>query len=295
VIQNYVSPESSAVSESPAPPQDSPEQTTALQLFDAALVAFKQGQYKQALSGIDEALKSLPQDPVLHETRALCLFALGQYKDAAATLNSLLASAPGMDWTSMSSLYGNADDYTAQLRKLEARVESSPSDSAALFVLGYHYLVIGQNDAAISALQRVVKLQPKDATAQRMLTALSPQETTVTEKPTETTPAPANAVVDTPAGPTTDLVGKWVAKSPDATVELTISEDSKFTWRAAPQGKQAIAIKGNVATSSDELVLETKDQGNMAGKVKSGGSDKFTFAMLGMPPSDPGLAFMRQK
>jgi len=148
--------------------------------------------------------------------------------------------------------------------------------------------VIGQNDTAIKALREVVKLQPKDATAQRMLASLAPPE----EKSTDTTPAPTDPPAAA-AGPSTDLVGNWVAKDSDATVELTITEDSQFTWRATPAGKPAVEVKGNVAASSDSLVLETKDQGNMAGKVKSGGADKFTFAMQGMPPSDPGLAFER--
>ncbi len=294
VVQNYVEPAADATGATAAAPQDSPETTAAMKQFDAALAAFKQGQYDQALSSIDASLRSLPKDPVLHETRALCLFALGRYKEAAATLNSLLASAPGMDWTSMSSLYGNADDYTAQLRKLEAQVKSNPSDASALFVLAYHYLVIGQNDAAIKALQQVVKLQPKDATAERMLAALSPPETKTADAAAPSATAPS-ATPAAPAGPSTDLVGSWLAKSTDATVELTITEDSQFTWRATPMGKPPVEVKGNVATSSEELVLETKDQGNMVGKVKSGGPDKFTFAMLGMPPSDPGLAFERRK
>ena len=43
--------------------------------------------------------------------RVLTLFALGDYTPAAAALNSFLSSAPGMDWTTMSSLYGSIDDY----------------------------------------------------------------------------------------------------------------------------------------------------------------------------------------
>jgi tetratricopeptide (TPR) repeat protein len=277
--------------------QEPPQQQAAFSQFDTALAAFKAGQYSQALAGIDASLKELPQDPVLHETRALCLYALGRYKEAAATLNSLLASAPGMDWTSMSSLYGNADDYTLQLRKLETHVKNNATDPSAMFVLAYHYLVIGQNDSAVRALQEVVKLQPKDATAQRMLAALAPPEEKAAEAATPAAPPPpAPAPAETPAapaGPTTDLVGDWVAKDDYATVELSITDDSQFTWRATPKGKAAVEVKGNVAASADQLVLETKEQGNMAGQVKSEGADKFTFAMAGMPPSEPGLAFER--
>ena len=88
-------------------------------------------------------------------------------------LNSLLSSAPGMDWTTMSNLYGNIDDYQTQLRKLEAFCQAHPKDSAAEFVLAYHYLVTGSQDAAVNALKMVVANQPRDVTARRMLDALT--------------------------------------------------------------------------------------------------------------------------
>ena len=86
---------------------------------------------------------------MLHEFGALCLFAQGDYSRAAAVLNAVLAVAPGMDWTTMSSLYPNVDTYTQQLRKLEAFTNDKPTDAAARFVLAYHYLVVGHTDAAI--------------------------------------------------------------------------------------------------------------------------------------------------
>ena len=89
-------------------------------------------------------------------------------------LNAVLAAAPGMDWTTMSSLYPNVDTYTQQLRKLEAFTNEKPNDAAARFVLAYHYLVVGHTDAAIGELKAVVEDQPGDKVAQRMLDALQP-------------------------------------------------------------------------------------------------------------------------
>ena len=43
-------------------------------------------------------------------------------------------------------------------------------------MLAYHYLVLGSKDEAIRALSAVVKNQPKDVTAKRMLDALVPPE-----------------------------------------------------------------------------------------------------------------------
>jgi hypothetical protein len=284
IVQQVVA--SEPASDPGAAPAAAPTADPAVQAFDEGLALFKRGSYPQALSKFDSALRLAPQDPVIHEVRALTLFALGRYTDAAATLNALLASAPGMDWTSLSSLYGDTADYTAQLRKLETHVKANPTDTAAMFTLSYQYLVIGENDAAIRGLKEVVKQQPKDATAQKMLAALAP------DPEPESQPAPPPAA-NAPAEPTTDLVGNWLAKGPDVAIKLVIDEQSNFTWTATPTGKPPVELKGVLSSTADQIVLESKDQGAMAGKVKSGGPDKFTFFMQGMPAGDPGLAFQR--
>ena len=285
VVDNYLASDANGVVVAAAPQTSAEEQAT--QLFDAGLAQFKSGDYAGALTQFDVALQKLPGDPVVHEVRALTLFALGEYQPAAAALNSFLSSAPGMDWTTMSGLYGNDDDYQTQLRKLEQYCRTHPSDAPSHFVLAYQYLVIDAKDAAVNALRVVVKNQPKDSTAKRMLDALSPAAQ----------PA-ASATAATPtdgAAPETDLVGNWRAKAGDTTIDLAITEDSQFTWKAAQPGKPAIELNGQLESTSDDLVLESKDKGQMAGAVKSLGPDKWHFALSGAPPSDPGLSFARVK
>ena len=108
---------------------------------------------RRALQLDQQALRKSPQDPVMHEVGALCMFAMGDYTGAAAVLDNLLAVAPGMDWTTLIGLYGDVDAYTAQLRALEAYCKQKPDDAASHFVLAYHYLVAGYNDAAADAAQ----------------------------------------------------------------------------------------------------------------------------------------------
>jgi hypothetical protein len=189
-----------------------------------------------------------------------------------------------MDWTTMSGLYGRTDDYTTQLRNLESYCQKNPNDPASQFVLAYHYLALGSKDDAITALQMVVKNQPKDYTAKRMLDALSP-------------PTPS-AVTDEPADadgnpPETDLVGGWRAIAGTTTIELDITEDSEFFWKATQSGESPVELKGVINTGADAIALETEDKGTMSGSVKSLGPDKWQFALSGAPPSDPGLSFER--
>lgn len=257
--------------------------------FDAGLARFKAGEYSAALGEFDAALKALPGDPVIHEVRALALFAVGDYTPAAAALNSLLSAAPGMDWTTMSSLYGNSDDYTTQLRKCEAFAKAHPDDAAPYFVLAYQYLVIGSKEAAVEALRIVVKDQPKDATAKRMLDALAPPET-VAQTPTPEPPPPTASADDKP---NTDLVGTWKASADGSTIELTITEDSKFTWKATQSGKPPVELKGDIGGVDQQLILQSAQQGAMSGDVKSEGADRWKFSLTGAPPNDPGLTFER--
>ena len=169
VVNNYASSDGDAADPSQPTVAETSESEQATKLFDDGLALFKSGDYQSALGQFNAALQKLPGDPVVHEVRALTLFALGDYKSSAAALNSFLSSAPGMDWTTLSGLYGNTDEYQAQLRKLESYCSSNRNDAAAYFVLAYQYLVIGSKENAVKALQVVVKNQPKDSTAKRML------------------------------------------------------------------------------------------------------------------------------
>jgi tetratricopeptide (TPR) repeat protein len=297
----------------PAPPQaEAPTTDPGLEQFDEALAAFRSGDYRLALQRCTEALRSRPNDPVIHEVRALALFARGSYKSAAATLNSLLATSPGMDWTTLSGLYGNPDDYSQQLRKLEAQCESNPRDDAAHFVLAYHYLVTGNAEEAVDALRVVVAQQPRDATAKRMLEALAPsdeptavaatppkpagvRQASATEpvppvppQPSATPTAQAEAVA-----PQIDLVGRWRAVADGTTIELAIDDASQFEWSATPSKGTATKLSGKVLATSDTLVLDSETQGSMVGHVKPAGRDEFRFALAGGPPEAKGLDFRR--
>ena len=282
---------SAPTAESPAAPVVSESD----RLVDEALAKFKAGDYGAALAGCDKALKLSPKDSVVHEVRALALFAFGRYPEAAATLNAVLAVAPGMDWTTLSGLYDDVDTYTAQLRKLEAACKANPGDAAAHFVLAYHYLVGGYADMAAEALKVVVAKQPDDAVAKRLLEAITPPKDS-------TAPAQAGGSANTAtqpaapaAGPETDLVGSWKATSGKDSVLLTITEDSKFTWKAVTEGKPPVELSGTISTASDAIALQSESAGTMTAKVASKGSDAFDFALAGAPPEVKPLAFQRVK
>lgn len=306
VVNNYVEANSTSSGEEAQVDQSNAAQEQTFSAFDQGLAKFEAGQYVSALTDFNKSIKELKGDPVVHEVRSLTLFAIGDYTQAAAGLNSLLSSAPGMDWTTMSGLYGDPEDYTTQLRKLEQFCKQNPTDAGAHFVLAYHCLVTGEKDAAINALQVVVKNQPKDVTASRMLEAMVPSEKSIaaatpspapaTPSPVTATPSPAPATA--PAGteePQTDLVGSWKALASDTNIELSITEESQFLWKAVGKDQPSVQLDGKLIVGSDGISLETKNQGAIGGTVVSKGADNWVFMMTGAPASDPGLSFMRMK
>ncbi|MCE3016924.1 MAG: hypothetical protein LW870_13780 [Pirellula sp.] len=298
VVNNYVDSTSESSKEETRVAQPSDSQEMSFSSFDQGLAKFRSGQYISALTDFNTSIKELPGDPVVHEVRSLALFAIGDYTKAAAGLNSLLSSAPGMDWTTMSGLYGEPEDYTTQLRKLEKFCKQNPNDAGAYFVLAYHCLVTGQKDAAVNALKVVVKNQPKDVTAMRMLEAMAPSEKSTTPSPATPPTAsasPASAVPVGTAEPQTDLVGSWKAQTNDTNIELSITEESQFKWKASVKDQPAIQLDGMLAVGSDGISLETKNQGSIGGSVVSKGADNWVFIMTGAPASDPGLSFTRIK
>jgi hypothetical protein len=313
VVNNYIQVETptTVVADAPvaaAPPRaeaPQPPQPDTSALTDEALAAFRRRDYDTALAKLDRAVQRSPGDTVLHEVRGLCLFALGRYPEAAAVLNAVLAVAPGMDWTTLSGLYDDVGEYTRQLRNLEAACRAEPTSAANHFVLAYHYLVGGHGDLAADALEVVVKQQPGDAVATRLLDALEPEEppapaekaagTEAAAKDGAAKPEPKAGTEAAEVAPETDLVGRWRAVMGDDAIELVVAEDFTFTWKAVPKGKPAVELSGTLSTTADIIALESEKAGTMVAKVKSQGADAFEFSLAGAPKDAPPLRFERQK
>lgn len=264
-------------------------------LVDSAVSAFKAGDYQSALTQIDQAIKANPNDGVLHELRALTLFATKKYGESAATIHSVLAVGPGWDWPTMASLYPDVEQYTEQLRALEAFAKKNTDDAGAQFLLGYHYMTLGHPENAATEFSKVVKVQPKDRVAQDLLQLVDkPKEG---ERP-EPLPEPGENVADTkpeeppPAAFKAEaVVGAWTASRDDgAKFNLDLNADKSFKWHYA-QGDRHDEFAGTYSLEGSLLVLQRKDGGAMVGHLTPDGDGKFTFKMLGAPKEDPGLAF----
>lgn len=147
----------------------------AIRRLDAARAAFRQQDYRRSLDLVEGAIRLLPDDPVMHEFRALALFAMREYDAAATVIYSVLGAGPGSDWSSMSTLYDNQEIYLAQLRDLSQYIAGVPDRPGPRFLLAYHLLVVGHPEAAYSQLVAVQRMRPDDRVTSEILRALQQQ------------------------------------------------------------------------------------------------------------------------
>ena len=280
-------------------PPDEGVTNQAMSTFDQAREAFKQGDYPRALSLTDQALPHVPNDPTLHEFRALTLFAMGRYDEAAAALYAVLSVGPGWDWSTLISLYGSPDAYTQQLRALEDYATKNPRSAAARFVLAYHYLTEGHPEEAASQLKEVVALQPKDQLSAQLLQQLqapangSPGNQST--QPGSPAPGPATTSLPNPASPGQEgqLVGTWTAQpSAETTITVTFQDQSRFTWKVAHQGQDHL-IQGQLSYVNGILTLSQDQNNAMVGDVVWQDPNHFRFKVLGGGQADPGLTFTK--
>jgi tetratricopeptide (TPR) repeat protein len=265
--------------------QPPPLPETASQLFDAARAAFKQVDYKTALTKTELALKDFPNDPVLHEFRALVLFAEGQYRQAAAVIHSVLASGPGWDWTTMSSLYADTDTYNNQLAGLEKAAADKPDDAALQFLLAYQYTTLGDASAAKDALTKANKLLPNDQIVTQLAQAAGVEGSRVEQKD------PPQAA---PADVYLDITGNWTATRADGgKIAMSIVKEGTFTWAFTDKSGKKESFDGTFTLEDDQLTLERKTGGALMGRITVLADNKFIFKVLGATANDPGLTFTK--
>jgi tetratricopeptide (TPR) repeat protein len=272
--------------------------------FDSAREAFRAGDYTRALDLVDQALRQTPNDPTLHEFRALILFALKRYDEAAVPLYAVLSVGPGWDWDTLISLYADPETYTQQIHALEDYAVKNSQSPQARLVLAYHYMTEGHTDAATRQFKSVVTLEPKDQLAPQLIQLLEKrqaQPAAGTESaPAPTPPAPSPTpppATSAPSGKEGRLEGTWTAQpAPDTTITLSFQDQGRFLWKVSRKGKDQ-QFSGKFTHENGVLTL-VQDQNNnnvMVGNVSWKDDSHFGFKVVGSGPGDPGLSLSSSK
>jgi hypothetical protein len=317
VVYDYSQP----INVTAAPPDASVTESTE-QVFSAARDSFMAGDYRRALELSDQVLKQTPNAAVVHEFRALCLFALKRYDEAAAVAYAVLTAGPGWIWSTMVGLYPGVETYTEQLRGLEAFERANPNSTSGRFLLGYHYMVQGNQEAAAEQFENVVKLQPNETLSASFAKALRKANEPAAVATAAATPGaaqsgavaavPANAAAPPEAGqtgaealpaeapeqqapppPPAQMAGTWKAQpAPDVSITLTLQPDGQFAWDVDSKGQKQ-SLTGNAGFKDNELALFQQEGPPLIGKVTQGDPNKFVFAPTGSGDKAPGLTFTK--
>ncbi len=282
--------ETTATDPSAALSSSQPQPTDAgMATFEEARVAFYAGDYVNALTKLDTTLKTMPRDTVVHEFRGLVLFALGKYPESAAATYAILAAGPGWDWTTMISLYGEAESYTKQLRALEDFAKANPKSADAHFLLGYHYQTCTHADNAAKQFKLAQTLLPDDKLLKQLVAMTTPPaESKKSDAPPEPPAVPSEKVLKAE-----QFVGNWKATSQGATFQLDLTKEGSFVWTYS-RGKEKQSVKGAFAVDQNNLALETNDGGGtMLAEIDFTNPSQFKFKMIGDGEKEPGLEFKK--
>jgi tetratricopeptide (TPR) repeat protein len=265
--------------------------------FDIAIAEFKNGNFPKALELTNIALKAIPNDPAIHEFRALVLFSMGNYTESASAIYSLLSVGPGWDWKTMSSLYSETAIYTQQLRALENYCRENKKDPASRFLLAYHYITCGHIDYAVKELRVVLSITPDDQLAKKLIATFEPEkEAPQNDKP----PAPQvvgesslGSAASKPSIKKEAIVGSWTSdRGTQGKITLTLNPDGNYVWKYKNQNVSD-SFKGTYTMGGNILTLVDSKGNPMVANITQSAPNQFNFKLTASGANDPGLDFKK--
>jgi Flp pilus assembly protein TadD len=145
---------------------------SAANFIDQGEIDFKAGKYQAAARDWQHALVDDPKNGGVMMLMAQTLLALGQYDDAAGATQAAMQMLPEDKWSVVVSnytqLYGNAQDYTDELKALEKARDAKPESPALHFLLGFHFGYLNYPKNAVTELDKTLTLAPKDLGARKL-------------------------------------------------------------------------------------------------------------------------------
>jgi len=140
--------------------------------FDLAVDAFRGGNYEAALRYCQHAMVDNARNGDVMLLTAQCLMAMGDYARAADAVRMAVETLPPEQWgnvlTSYATYYPDMQQYTDQLRRLEAAARQSRDRPELPFLLGYNYGFLNYAQQAVTQFDRALDVQPQDSAALKL-------------------------------------------------------------------------------------------------------------------------------
>jgi tetratricopeptide (TPR) repeat protein len=139
---------------------------------------FRAGHYSSAVQLWRHALVDDPKNGGVVMMLSQALFAVGQYDEAAGAAQYGMSLLPPDKWGAVvqryKELYGNQQDYTDELKRLEKARDASPDAPAIRFLLGYHFGYLAYPKQAVRELDKLLEIAPKDEMARKLQEQFKP-------------------------------------------------------------------------------------------------------------------------
>ncbi len=124
--------------------------------------SFRAGQLNEMLDGLQALSRQFGDVPEVYQLAALERFQTQDYARAAALAHTSLTAGRCWNWQGLRQLYDSREPYVEQLRKLEETVSKYPDAPELRFLLGYHYLMLGHDAAAVDQFRHVAESLPEE-------------------------------------------------------------------------------------------------------------------------------------
>lgn len=157
--------------------------------------AFKSGDYEKAIYALRHAVVDNPQHPEVVLLLGQALFAAGKFDESAGAVQAAMHQLPKESWgfivEHFQDFYGDAREYTRQLRVLEKAIVSKSDSPALRFLAGYHYGYLGFVKQSIEQLDKAVQIESRDEIAKQLRDEMTNKLVKPDPPPTETSWPPA--------------------------------------------------------------------------------------------------------
>lgn len=138
---------------------------------------YKTQQFQEALTVCDTALKTMPDNAVLWNSRGMVLLDLNRREESMSDLQHALKldSTVGSAWYNLGNWYARGNDFSRAITYYEKSVSLDSTQLQAYNNMGNCYAVTQQFDKAILQYKKVLSLQPDNPDALRNLSIAEKQ------------------------------------------------------------------------------------------------------------------------